>query len=99
MVDEKLENNIHEKGFDMDRIGNPTEYCKIKVGMKTLADATLDLGTLKRNSRVRIDKAHIVQAMADQDLPALRELSEYFYRTNGIYQRVCNYFATMYRYD
>jgi hypothetical protein len=29
----------------------------------------------------------------------LREISNYFYKTNGIYQRLCNYVATMYRYD
>lgn len=29
----------------------------------------------------------------------LRQISNYFYKTSGIYQRVCNYFATMYRYD
>ena len=26
-------------------------------------------------------------------------ISNYFYKTSGIYQRICNYFATMYRYD
>ena len=29
----------------------------------------------------------------------LEALSEYFYRTDGIYSRTCNYFAQMYRYD
>jgi hypothetical protein len=29
----------------------------------------------------------------------LREISNYFYKASGIYQRVCNYAATMYRYD
>ena len=29
----------------------------------------------------------------------LREVSNYFYRVSGIYQRACNYFAFMYRYD
>ena len=40
-----------------------------------------------------------MKALAEQDIPLLREISNYFYRTNGIYQRACNYFATMYRYD
>jgi hypothetical protein len=35
----------------------------------------------------------------DNDVEKLREISDYFYKTSGIYQRVCNYFATMYRYD
>jgi hypothetical protein len=29
----------------------------------------------------------------------LRDISNYFYKTSGIYSRVCNYFATLYRYD
>lgn len=37
--------------------------------------------------------------MADRDLETLREISNYFYRTSGIYYRLCNYFATLYRYD
>ena len=104
MVEDRIK-TIYEKGFDMTRDSSTVEYGKMKVGLKTLQDATIDLGILKdnkyRNRRNSIDisKSRIVQAMADQDLPALRELSEFFYRTNGIYQRVCNYFATMYRYD
>ena len=35
----------------------------------------------------------------DNDVEKLREISDYFYKTSGIYQRVCNYAATMYRYD
>ena len=33
------------------------------------------------------------------DIPKLREISDYFYKTSGIYSRVCNYFAYLYRYD
>jgi hypothetical protein len=29
----------------------------------------------------------------------LREISNFFYRTNGIYKNVCNYFSFLYRYD
>ena len=35
----------------------------------------------------------------DNDVVRLREISNYFYKASGIYQRVCNYAATMYRYD
>ena len=40
-----------------------------------------------------------MEALAKNDIPTLREISNYFYRTNGIYQKVVNYFATMYRFD
>lgn len=75
------------------------EYGKIKVGVKTLEDATINLGTLKYGNRNYGDKRVILKALAEQDTRVLREISNYFYRTSGIYQRACNYFATMYRYD
>jgi hypothetical protein len=76
-----------------------TSYGKIKVGMKSLGDATLALGSLCEANRNYGDKKTILKALADQDAATLRKISNYFYRTSGIYQRACNYFATMYRYD
>ena len=99
MVENKQE-AIHDKGFNM---GNGrdsiTDYGKIKVGTRALVDATLDLGTLVDKTKPYTSKSEIMKALANQDLPALRKVSEHFYRTSGIYQRVCNYFATMYRFD
>lgn len=40
-----------------------------------------------------------MKALFDNDVAKLREISNYFYKTNGIYSRLCNYIATMYRYD
>ncbi len=76
-----------------------TRYGKIKVGVKTLNNATLNLGTLACGNKNLADKRLIIKALAENDLVALREISNYFYKTSGIYSRVCNYFATMYRYD
>ena len=76
-----------------------TTYGKIKVGVKSLGDATLTLGSLSEANRNYADKKVILKALADQDIPTLRKISNYFYKTSGIYQRACNYFATMYRYD
>jgi len=89
------QDKIHEKGFDM----GITDYSKIKVGLKTLQDATLDLGLLKLPDRMNINKNTIIKALSDRDLPTLRAISNYFYTTNGIYQKVCNYYAFLYRYD
>jgi hypothetical protein len=69
------------------------------VGVKTLEDAVLNLGSLKTANRRLGDKKIVLKALSDNDLPLLREISNFFYRTSGIYQRACNYFATMYRYD
>ena len=76
-----------------------TQYGKIKLGVKSLDDATLNLGALNKGDKNLSNKALIMKALAEQDLPTLRAVSNYFYRTSGIYQRVCNYFASMYRYD
>lgn len=76
-----------------------TTYGKIKIGTKFLEDAVLNLGSIQRETRGLINKAVIYRALADNDVEKLREISNYFYKTSGIYQRVCNYFATMYRYD
>jgi len=40
-----------------------------------------------------------MKALYEKNLPVLRDISNYFYRTSGIYSRVCNYFAYLYRYD
>lgn len=76
-----------------------TTYGKIKIGTKTLEDAVLNLGSIQKETRNIINKGVIYRALADNDVEKLREISNYFYKTSGIYQRVCNYFATMYRYD
>ena len=76
-----------------------TTYGKIKVGVKSLDSATLILGSLAEANKNYADKKVILKALADQDIITLRKISNYFYRTSGIYQRACKYFATMYRYD
>ena len=99
---------IHAKGFDMHRNSNeyysdtiPTEYKKIKVGVKNLDDAILNLGSIKsslpRNGYA--NKAVIMSALADNNLEDLRNISNFYYNLSGIYQRICNYFAFLYRYD
>ena len=100
-------NEIYSKGFDMFRSldqyavtpQNPLNYRSIKVGVKTLEDATLDLNSLKKRKNKVYTKEDILIALADRNLDKLREISDHFFRTNGIYRRVCSQFATMYRYD
>ena len=79
---------------------NGTDYSKIKVGVKALEDAIINLGAYNRTVRRNYaDKGLIIKAMADRDYETLREVSNYFYRVSGIYRRICDYVATMYRYD
>ena len=51
------------------------------------------------NGRNFGSKDYIYQIIAKHDLATLRSLSKFYYQTNGIYERVCNYFAFLYRYD
>ena len=69
------------------------EFGKMRVGKKTLQDAALDLSTLKQANKNYNNKANVIKALANIDINTLREISNYFYRTNGIYFRICNYFA------
>lgn len=103
---------IKAKGFDISnpRDTDPTrstgyqgtpilDFKKIKIGAKTLDDAILQLGDLKKiNPRVA-DKCAILKAINDYDLKFMREASELFYRISGIYERIIKYMAFMYRYD
>ena len=77
------------------------EFKKIKVGVKKLDDATLDLGTFNK-FRPRLpwgDKHAIFKALMENDYKTLRAFSRFFYKSNGIYKKLCEYIAFMYRYD
>lgn len=99
---------VHSKGFDLfgstyslQDLDDPLAYRKIKVGPKSLDDAVLNLGSYasdlpKYNG---ISKRMILQALAVNDLKELRRISNLFYNLSGMYQRVCDYFAYLYRYD
>ena len=89
---------IYSKGFDMINGGREiqlrtldNEFKKIKVGMKNLDDAVLELGSLKTFApRIPYgDKRAFYQAILNNDNRVLRDFSRFFYKTNGIYKRLC----------
>ena len=93
---EDKQKQIHEKGFNM--------YNAVKIGQKILEDAVFNLdavrvGNMRYGDSSFSDKRFVINALARNDVRTLRAISNYYYRTNGIYQRVCNYFANLYRYD
>ena len=88
---------IRSKGFSIiDRrqpYEGPIDYGRMKVGTKQLDDAVLDLGAIKKANRNNISKETVLAALYKNDIPKLREISDYFYKTSGIYSRVysaCN---------
>ena len=99
--------NIMQGSVDTDyREGNTgyqaapaIDFGRIKVGAKTLDDAVLNLGTFRKVNPRLADKATIIRAIDNYDLKTMREISDFFYKTSGIYARIIRYMAFMYRYD
>ena len=98
-----------DKGFNMFD-SNPTmqdyesgkiNYNKIKVGVKSLDNAVLNLDFLHSSipDSARITKGGVYQAIIQNDQSEMRRISNLFYKLNCIYQRVCDYFSYLYRFD
>ena len=87
--------------YSLQDMEGPLDYRKIKVGVKNLDDAILNLGSYNKDlPKYRgVSKGMVLQALAMNDLPELRRISNLFYNVSGMYQRVCDYFAYLYRYD
>ena len=100
---------IKKKGFRMDVEDDyqsfaddgfvPVDFSKIKVGLKTLNDAVLDLNAYKKLNNRLGDKQAVLDAMHTNDYNTQREISEFFFKISGIYRRLCVYMAYLYRYD
>lgn len=96
---------IKEKGFDIplvsDTSGFPSlDFNKIKIGVKTLQDAVItNAGDLKKVNASLADKMNVLKAINTCDYAKMREISDFFFRTNGIYSRLCKYMANLYCYD
>ena len=77
------------------------DFSKIKVGVKTLNNAILNLDNYKSGypETAQITKTGIYNAIISNDIGEMRRISNLFYKLNGIYQRVCDYFAYLYRFD
>lgn len=75
------------------------DFSKIKVGTKTLEDAVLTIGQYKRTNPILGDKKQVLRAINTNDIERMREISDFFYKTSGIYSRLCRYMAYLYKYD
>ena len=100
---------IKSKGFNIPIQDNDTDvysqaynlvdFSKIKVGAKMLDDAVVTLGELKKINPRLADKGEVLRAIHNGDIETMREISNFFYKTSGIYSRLCKYMANLYRYD
>ena len=75
------------------------DFSKIKLGLQTLDDAVYTLGDFKKVDKRLADKEEILRAIHNCDYERMREISDFFYKTSGIYSRLCRYMAYLYRYD
>lgn len=76
------------------------DFSKIKVGVKTLEDALVEnIGVYHKINSHLADKEVVLRAIHDRDYNLMREISDFFYRTSGIYNRLIRYMAYLYRYD
>lgn len=78
------------------------EFNAIKVGNKRLrndvvADVDKILESVSKDKPVK--KKDVEKALKKNDARTLRKISEYFFRSNGIYSRLCRYMAYLFRYD
>ena len=95
---------IKEKGFKMTLAKDtdkytPTDFGKIKVGLQTLDDAIVSYGTFAKTNAQLGSKDRVLDAINKGNLEKMREISEFFYKTSGIYKRLCRYMAYLYKYD
>ena len=98
---------IHAKGFSMTdstysyQAMVPEQYSKIRVGLKSLDGASLNLGSIPQAlPQCRYSqKGTILKAIAENNIVEQRNISKFYYNTNGIYKILCDYLAYLYRYD
>lgn len=75
------------------------DFAKLRVGSQLLDDATVNLGALKKANQTLTSKERIMNAINNRDYAFIREASNFFYETSGIYGRLVRYLAYLYRYD
>ncbi len=76
------------------------DFSKILLGgKKPLIDAVVAMGDLKKVNPRLADKETVLRAIDNYDLDSMREISNFFFKTSGIYSRLCRHLAYLYRYD
>lgn len=71
----------------------------MRVGIRTVNDALVNLGNYRKVNKNYGNKEFVMRAIYNHDSKTLIDISNYFYESSGIYQRLCKYLATLYRLD
>ena len=77
----------------------PIDFAKMRVGLRTVDDVLINLGSYKKVNANYGNKNFVLNAIYKNDYATLREISNYFYESSGIYYRLCRYLAFLFRYD
>ena len=77
----------------------PVDFSKVQIGTKKVEDAIYELGDFKKANPRFGDKKVVLDAIQRSDYNLMRDISNFYYKTSGIYNRLCRYMAYMYRYD
>lgn len=88
--------SIRDKGLEIP--AERLQYAKVKLDTGTLVNPTLNLSSLASINKLA-DKAKILTAISTNNIASMIETSDFFFRTSGIYSRLCKYLAYLYRYD
>ena len=75
------------------------DYSKMRIGVKSIDDAVMTLGVIKKVNPQYGDKHFVLKSIHDYDLKTMRDISDFYFRASGIYSRIIRYMAFMYRYD
>lgn len=87
--------------LDLGRSGT-LDFNSVKVGGKRLRDdvvADVDKVMESVSRGKPVQKKDVERAFRNGDGPAMRRMSDYFFKANGIYAELCRYMANLYRYD
>lgn len=103
---EQRQQEIHNKGFNLFSytevpVDDDPEGMYKAMKIKSLSgNATVT--SLSPHSKVNPNygnKSFILRAIYNKDYSSLVEISEYYYGASGIYSRLCEYLALLYKYD
>ena len=91
---------IHDKGFRfMSGNGFYAKQVRLGNGPYKSDESSVNLKTAVKTSEKQYTKEQIQTALANRDIETIRAISNYYYDSSGIYKRVCEYIAFLFRYD
>ena len=96
---EKLLTSFNTNYKEDTPISRNLEFQKAKLGKQVLEDLIAELGSYKKTNSSYADKQFVLDAINAYDFNTMREISNFFFESSGIYKRLCRYMAYLYRYD